>query len=822
MQEPLATFVNVIVPLHLPQTYTYRVMSGQEALIARGKRVAVQFGSKKIYAAIVDQIHHTPPEGYAAKYILDVLDDEPTLDDKALAFWHWMANYYMCTLGDVMQAAMPSALKPQSKTYVLLTPDARDILEQTELSDKEHLIVDALLINENMFVDDVTELVQLKNTLPLLKSLYTKGIIYMQEDLKEGYKPKTVTCIALHPHLEEDEAKLKQVFEELEKKEPQLNLLLALLHLKTETANVDKKILLRKSAGSESTLNTLVKKGIFIKYDIAIDRLNYDSNSAPETFTLNDIQQEAYHKIKDIFDNKDVVLLHGVTSSGKTHVYVKLIEEQLALGKQVLLLAPEIALTSQMISRVTRYFGEAAISYHSRYNQQERVEIWNKVKSNEVKIIIGARSSIFLPFHQLGLIIVDEEHDQSYKQSDPAPRYQARDASVILANIHHCKVLMGSATPAFETYYNAQQGKYGLVRIEQRHGNIAMPLIETANIAEDKRTKQLTGSFSALLMQHMKKALHNKEQVILFQNRRGYAPIYECSDCHHVVKCRSCDISLTYHKYNDTLKCHYCGYTVPRMSNCEACGSHRIDLKGLGTEKIEDELTIHFPDARVLRLDLETTRSKHGFTEIIQQFQTHDADIMVGTQMLSKGLDFPLVSLVGVINADQLLHFPDFRAHERAYQLLTQVSGRAGRSKKQGHVIIQTNMPQHHVLNAVMQQQYNEMYAAEIEERNQHRYPPFSRIIVIRVKDKDLKTASHCGQFLYEQLHKRLANQIVGPQSPYVSKIKNYYIKEILIKLDKSNGKLHTAKNYINTCINNTLTHKNFRYCIIQPDVDPI
>jgi primosomal protein N' (replication factor Y) len=818
--DRLATFVDVIVPLHVPLTYTYRVMREQEADLGIGKRVAVQFGAKKVYAAIIHHIHHQPPPKYEAKYILEVLDETPTTDERGLKFWKWIADYYMCNIGDVMQAALPASLKMQSQTSVVLNDTS--LLEETELSDKEHLIVDVLLKRGSLLVDEVAELVQLKNVFSLLKSLYTKGIIVMQEQVDERYKPKLITCIGLNETYTENEGAMQQIFAQLEKKEPQLNLLLAFLHLKNEHVNIDKKLLLQKSGASESTLQTLIKKQIFFTYNLQVDRLQYSPSTKAESFELNEWQQSAFEQIKHQCTQKDVVLLHGITSSGKTHVYVKLIEEQLSTGKQVLFLVPEIALTSQMIARVSKYFGDECMSYNSRYSANERAEIWQKVKNGHLKVLIGARSALFLPYMQLGLIIVDEEHETSYKQHDPAPRYHARDAAIVLAQLHQCKIILGSATPAFETYYNASTGKYGLVKLEQRHGNVKLPEIVTANIAEDKRTKKMSGSFTEMLMQEMESALKKGEQVILFQNRRGFAPIYECEDCHHVVKCTNCDISLTYHKYNDSLKCHCCGYTIPRMVSCEACGSQKVELKGLGTEKIEDELSVFFPETRILRLDWESTRSKSGHAEIIHRFQSHEADILVGTQMLSKGLDFPGVSLVGVINADQLLHFPDFRAHERAYQLLTQVSGRAGRSKKQGKVIIQTNMPNHRVIQSVINQQYEALYTDSINERKEFAYPPYTRLITIRLKDKDSNVVHRCAQLLYERLHQKLKSELIGPQSPVVSRIKSYYIREILLKIDKKAMNINQVKQFIDQCITYTLDQREFKRCIIQADVDPI
>jgi primosomal protein N' (replication factor Y) len=819
MSEALATFVNIILPLSLPKLYTYRIPRELENEIQVGMRVAVQFGNKRIYAGIIHDIHDKPPKDYEAKYILDVLDNEPCVSSLTLDFWKWMAAYYMCSLGEVMNAALPSALKPESQTNILLNPECD--ISSLELSDREYLIVEALTRETTLQIDDIVEIIQLKQVFPLLKSLHLKGAILLQEKLEETYKPKLITCIKLAEKYD-NENELRLLFEQLEKKESQLNVLLAYMQLKHERPNIEKKFLLNTSHASESSLNTLIKKNIFETYPIQVDRLSDSGQTAKESFDLNEAQVIALNETKKHFEQKQVVLMHGITSSGKTHIYVKLIEEQIKIGKQVLFLLPEIALTSQVIARVKKYFGDAAIAYHSKFNSNERLELWQKVHDGSAQIIIGARSSIFLPFHNLGLIIVDEEHEQSYKQPDPSPRYNARDCAIILSKLYHCKTLLGSATPSFESYYNAMHDKYGLVKLSQRFGEIALPTIITANIAEERRVKTIKGNFTEVLYNAIDEALNKNEQVILFQNRRGYSPIYECLKCQHIVKCKNCDISLTYHKYNDTLKCHYCGYTIPLMKTCVACGSHELALKGLGTEKIEDELQILFPSARISRLDLDTTRSKKGHTEIIKSFEAHDADILVGTQMLSKGLDFGAVSIVGVINADQLLFFPDFRAHERAYQLLTQVSGRAGRRSKQGNVIIQTSVPQHHVLQEVINYRFGTLYANEIEERRKYNYPPFSRIILIKIKHKDYRIAADAGYELFQLLHKRLGQYLVGPETPYVSRIKNFYIKEILLKLTKDPHTLNLHKTYMKECIQKVLESKSYKGCIIQLDVDPL
>ncbi len=817
MSESLATFVHVILPLSLPKLYTYRVPEELTSEIAVGKRVAVQFGKRKVYAAIVHSISDKPPKDYEAKYLLDILDDTELLSPQLIRFWEWMAAYYMCSLGDIMNAALPISFRLESTTKIQLNTDTD--ITQLELSDKEYLIVEALTVQEELNMDELSEIVQQKNIFPLLKSLYIKEAILLSEELKEIYKPKTTTCIAL-TEFYQTETNLENLFEQLAKQTKQTDALLAYLQLKKEDNHIEKTELIKKSGASDSSIKTLIKNGVFTEYKIQVDRLK-TADITQQTFTLNPDQQKAFEEINHHFETKDVVLVHGVTSSGKTHVYVKLIEEMISKGRQVLFLLPEIALTSQIVSRVQKYFGHQAVSFHSKYSQNERVELWQKIKTGDVKIIIGARSAVFLPFNDLGLIIVDEEHESSYKQHEPAPRYNARDASIMLAHIWQCKTVLGSATPSFESYHNAKTERFGLVNMKQRFGEVAMPSIVTANLAEETRVKTMKGHFTSVLYNEINRALQHNEQIILFQNRRGYAPILECQSCHWMPKCVNCDIHLTYHKYIDSLKCHYCGYTQKVPKSCHACGSHLLDLKGLGTEKVEDELNIYFPNARVARLDLEATKSKFGHEQIIRSFENYEADILVGTQMISKGLDFDKVSVVGIINADQLLFFPEFRANEKAYQMLTQVSGRAGRKNKQGKVIIQTGVPNHHVIQEVINQRYELLYVNEIEERKSFQYPPFYRLIKIVVKHKDYKTTHEAAQHLRDLLYKRLGEHIIGPESPFVSRIRNQYIKEMLIKVDRNATYLQDLKKFIREQIFKTQSTDSFKRVVIFADVDP-
>lgn len=801
----------------LQKLYTYRVPEELRQHVLPGKRVIVQFGRKKLYSAIVHSVTSRPPKDYEAKYLLDVLDEKPIVDERQFRFWHWIAGYYMCSLGDVMSAALPGPFKLESETLVTLNPECE--LHSAELTDKEFLITEALTVTSHLSISDISSILGLKNIFGILKGLYLKGVISYTENIKETYRPKTVPCIRLNPELANDTS-LERLFRELEKTPKQLDILMAVVHLAHQQVHITKKHLLEFGSFSESSLKTLVKKEILQEYRLQVDRLaalHQDAGS----FTLNPGQQQAFESIKTHFETKDVTLLHGITSSGKTHVYVKLIEEQLDAGRQVLFLLPEIALTSQIVQRIRKYFGDKALSFHSRFSPNERVEIWQKVNRGEPLVMIGARSSVFLPFRNLGLIIVDEEHETSYKQQEPAPRYHARDAAIFLAFTWQAKVLLGSATPSFESYANAKSGKFGLVSMKNRFGEVPMPEISVGNISEDTRTKSMRGYLTRALYEAMEGTLKAKQQIILFQNRRGYAPVMECLSCNWIPRCVNCDISLTYHKYIDSLKCHYCGYTTKVPSSCLACGSHQVTMKGFGTEKIEDEIRVQFPEARVLRLDLESTRTRHGHEQIISDFEAHEADILIGTQMISKGLDFGKVNLVGVINADQLLYFPDFRANERAYQLLTQVSGRAGRKSGQGRVIIQTSTPMHHVIQEVLHQRYEQLFANEDAERQRFGYPPHTRLIRLIVKHREYALCEKGAFGLQKLLFRRLGTNVIGPESPYVGRVRNMYIKELLVKTERNSPHLTGIKQFILDCMHTILADRTFKNPIIIPDVDP-
>jgi len=812
-------FVEVILPLAIAKNYTYRVPFEMNSAVAIGKRVVVQFGKSKLYTAIVASIGNLAPEKYQAKYIIELLDDRPVVTDLQLQFWHWMAEYYMCNKGEVMSAALPSALKLASETRIMLNKGFE--FDKTALHDKEFLIVEALGIQPELTVSDIIKLLGQKTVMPVLKLLFEKNIINISEDINERYKPRMRAFITLNP-IYHDQDNLKELFTILEKRAPkQADAVLAYIKLSRHQKTISKNELVEESGAGAASIKSLIEKEIFIVEEKNVSRLYDAEEDDYDTFQLSEQQAGVLVNIKEEFKQKDVTLLHGVTSSGKTQVYIRLIEEMIAAGKQVLYLLPEIALTTHIIERLRLYFGANIGVYHSRFNDNERVEVWKKVLNNEYKVILGARSAVFLPFGDLGLIVVDEEHETSYKQFDPAPRYNARDAAIFLANMHSAKVLLGSATPSFESYYNARMHKYGFASLTERYGGVQLPVIEVVSIAEETKRKTIQSHFTSVLMTDIKNALDKKEQVILFQNRRGYAPILMCKICAYTPKCINCDVSLTYHKSSGKLHCHYCGYKEDAPQVCPACGSTHLEYKGFGTEKVEDELALLLPEARIARMDLDTTRSRNSLQNILNDLEEKKIDILVGTQMVAKGLDFSDVTVIGIINADSLLKFPDYRANERSFQMLAQVSGRAGRRGKQGKVVIQTYDPAHRVIKQVIENDYNDLYFTEMEERRSFKYPPFYRIINIDVKHKEPETVYHQSAYLAIELRKHFGDRVIGPEFPLIARIRNYYIRSIMLKFERDGISVNKAKSIIRDVITQFQTTKLSKGSIIQPDVDP-
>ena len=747
-------------------------------------RVAVPFGRTKIHTGLVSEIHNTPPTVYEAKEIHQILDEYPIVNAIQLKHWRWIANYYMCTIGEVFRSAVPGIFLLESETLILRNDTVE--VDDTDLKDDEFLVYEALQHQSALRIHEVGAIIDRKNVLPVLNRLLDKNVILFKEEIYEQYKPKLVRYIKLGKEYLVEE-KLEALLNTLTRAPKQSQVVLALFQIQASNKKPIKLTELEQaSGGSKAVIKSLIEKGVLEEYFVRTDRVSYEGSDENQALkSLNEDQLTALGDITKNFESKKVTLLHGVTSSGKTEVYVKLIEECILTGKQVLYLLPEIALTTQLISRLQTYFGAKVSIYHSKYSTQERVEVWNNVlhKKSKAQIVIGARSALFLPFSELGLIIVDEEHEGSFKQFDPAPRYHARDAAIVLSALHGSNTLLGSATPSIESFYNTHIGKYGYARIDRRFGNVLMPEMELVDLKEQTRKRRMKGHFSERLLEEINEALELGEQVILFQNRRGYAPILECTSCGHSPQCPNCDVSLTYHQYKKQLRCHYCGHHMALQESCLACGSSTLDTKGFGTEQVEKELNELFPEAKVGRMDLDTTRGKYGYEKIITAFEQQELDILVGTQMLTKGLDFRNVVLVGIMNADALLNFPDYRAHERSFQLLTQVAGRAGRTKKRGKVIIQSYNPYHQILKQVTTNDYAGMYKEQVYDREQFKYPPINRIIKITFKHRDYNKLNEASEWFAKSLRNVFGSGVLGPESPAVSRIRNLYLKNVIVKI---------------------------------------
>lgn len=796
-------FADVLLPLSVQGLFTYRVPQELNDKVCERIRVVVPFGKSKLYSGLILKLHETAPQQVNTKYVLDIIDEKPIVSEQQIKLWEWIAQYYMCSPGEVMAAALPSALKLASATQIQLNPAFDGDL--SILTDKETKLIEALSYHTQMTVDEISKVIDIQKIIPIIKSLVDKDVIITDEEIRDPYRPKTEIYLSLASPFCDSEAEAMKLIDELGRKKntiKQQEVILSFLmeaqkvveHGKSYQATIKKNDFLKNTGLSQSRLKVLIEKNILVQNDVVTSRLEeFDSQVSAADIQLSKHQMEAMENIEKQFENHSTVLLHGITGSGKTEIYIKLIDKVLSQGKQVLYLLPEIALTSQIVNRLRRFFGDKVGVYHSRFNEYERVEIWNRVLQqgngsqihDKYQLILGARSALLLPYSNLGLIIVDEEHDGSYKQSDPAPRYNARDCAVILAGIHKCKVLLGTATPSLESYYNAQQGKYGLVNLMHRYAESTLPEIWIVDIAKSQRQKKMQGHFSQFLIDSMGEALSKGEQIILFQNRRGYSLRLYCNTCQSMPTCAHCDVSLTYHKTSNLLKCHYCGYAIEVPKECPQCHSTDIEMRGFGTEKIEDSLAELFPDARIARMDLDTTRSKNAYQKIITDFEQHNTDILVGTQMVTKGLDFDRVSVVGILNADNLLSYPDFRSFEKAFQIMAQVSGRAGRKEVPGKVIIQTYQPTHPALQYVASNDYQSMYQQQMTERCQYHFPPQCRLIKLTLKHTNDQLVNDAANILASQLREAFPQRVLGPEWPLVSRIQNYYMKDFWIKLNK-------------------------------------
>lgn len=820
----MSYFADVILPLPLGKYFTYSIPEGLFPSIKTGSRVIVQFGAKKYYTAVVRNIHCNTPE-YETKNILEVLDPRPIIRPRQLEFWEWIANYYMCSVGDVYKAALPSGLKPESETMLQLNSECC-IDEINNFTLKEKSIID-FLTNEQEASIATIEKSGIKNVMSSIKSLLERNIIAIKEELRRKYQPKTQLCIKLSFE-RGNEDRIRECFEDLKRAKLQLKLFVTFLEMSgfnrpgNETV-VSRNALLERANISNAVLLALINKGIFVQYKQEISRLDGGKQKVEKVHELNPAQRKAYNEIIDSFCNKGVTLLHGVTSSGKTEIYIHLIKHAIEEGKQALFLVPEIALTTQLANRLARVFGNKLGVYHSKFTDNERVDIWNSLlKDNGIQVVLGVRSSLFLPFKNLGLIIVDEEHETSYKQQDPAPRYNARNAAMILAASFGAKTLLGSATPSIESYFNAKTNKFGFVELLSRHGDILLPKIEIADTRELRRKKIMkSGDISPRLAEASKSVLDMGGQVILFRNRRGFAPIVECQTCGWVPKCKHCDVSMTYHKHLNQLTCHYCGYTYEIPSKCPACGYPTIEVKGFGTEHIEEEALSAFKDYPVARMDLDTTRSRKAYEEIISDFEEGKTSVLIGTQMITKGLDFERVGVVGILGADSLLNMPDFRAHERAFQMMEQVAGRAGRKGRQGHVIVQTSQAEHPIINQLINHDYKGMFNSQLIERQDFSYPPYTRLIYIYIKGRNEEVVQQASKWYADLLRQSFGQRVLGPDKPVIGRVQSMYIRKIVIKFE-NNASPQKVREIISTAEENFYAQNGFKNLILYYDADPM
>lgn len=813
-------FAEILLPLPLDSTYTYTIPEDLATKLRPGIRVLVNFGKRKLYTGIVLSVHNLKPE-FEAKPIISVIDDDIFVNQKQLKLWQWLSEYYCCNTGEVYNSAIPNNLIPSSETKFFYNHN-HDY--SSNLSPSEDKIIKILQNNKQLNIKEITSFTEIKNPIKILESLENKDIIYTDQKVKKEYRPLLINFVTFNLQSIEDNYKdYERIQKQNSKQKKIIDYLLGICQQKnTNTVQISEKDILNECNALRSSLKSLESRNLISLKQIEESRINkYPEVNLSPDLNLTEAQQIAYNKISESFENKKPVLLHGVTSSGKTEIYIKLIKEFLAGGKEILYLLPEIALTSQIIDRLKKYFGDKVGVFHSKYSSILRSETYKDVLNGKLKIILGVRSAIFLPFSDLGLVIVDEEHENSYKQFDPDPRYNARDMSLVLARIHNANVILGSATPSIESYHNAITGKYSLVELNQRFGNVSLPKIITADIKDGYRRKIMTGHFHPQLTSSIRNSLDKREQVILFQNRRGYSPFLECKDCGWVPHCKNCNVSLTYHKFENKLVCHYCGEKINVFHKCGSCNSTKLSTKGFGTERIEDEVKILFPDARTGRLDYDTAGSRKKYEKILRDFENHNLDILIGTQMVTKGLDFEKVNLVGILNADNMLNFPDFRAFERSFHLMAQVSGRAGRRNEQGKVIIQTFNPEHTIIQYVINNDYISMFNSQIEERKLFKYPPYWNFVIIRLKNKDREKLHKAAATLAYGLRMDLFERVKGPQEPLINKINNMYIQNIHIRFEKKISATKVKNSIMEKC-KKIRSSVEFGSTSIEIDVDPL
>ena len=810
-------YVDVILPLPLKGTFTYELSQDQFNILEVGFRIAVSFGKRKIYTAIVNKLHNNKPELYDTKPIEFIYDDKSLVSQNQIDFWNWLSRYYFVPLGDIIKAAIPSSLLLESDSLIIKKEIADEIINK--MSDDEYLIYDALDF-QNLKMNDISEILNKKNPYPIIQKMILKGYVELNYEIKEKYKPKLLNAVFLERKLI-DKKNLRKSLNHLKSTPKQKELLLSIISMTKSKDYLTIKDLKKTVKFSDTTIKSLEKKGLLTIKKIKVDR-NYNNDIKNDYYnSLTKIQNDVLSDLKKQLKVKDIILLHGVTSSGKTEIYIKLIDQYLKLGKQVLYLLPEISLTTQIIQKLKNQFANKISVYHSRYSLNERTEVWKSISNNKTnsQLVIGARSSVFLPFDNLGLIIVDEEHEVSYKQQEPSPRYNARDSAIYLSKIFKTKIVLGSATPSIESTYNAKNDKYGFVEIKQRFGNIEMPFINTIDMKTESK-HEFSPIFSKKLVDEVNKAVDKGKQVILFRNRRGYSPQWQCGSCGNNIMCDNCDVTLTYHIHSSTLRCHYCGFQLKAEVKCNSCGMQAMGYRGDGTQQIEEVLKEIFPNSRVSRMDWDTTRGKWSFDKIINSFANHEIDILIGTQMITKGLDFKNVGLVGVINTDHFLNFPDFRAHEKAFQVLTQVAGRSGRSGERGKVYLQTYQPDHPIILNVINNDYYKMYEKQLIERKDYKYPPFVRLIRVTMKDKSFEKLNSSSDWLNKAIRSNYKGIVLGPVYPEISRIKNKYHKEFLIKI-KDLQDLNIFRSKFQLIMKSFDSISKYRSVKVIVDVDP-
>ncbi len=813
------TFVDVILPVAAPKAYTYYVDEEHLDEVQFGVRVEVQFGKNKLYSGLVSRVHRELPDSHTPKAIISVLDDEPIVNETQLALWTWMADYYACTVGEVMNAALPANLKLSSETRVCIAPDFDEDL--SDLSEREFLVTEALMLQKELMIEDIRKILGIFTVYPVIDSLLELGILYLKEEMHEKYRPRLEKYVKLAIPYRNQEEQLAEAFSLLSRSNKQVETLMAYIQLERGGHEVTRKALQTAADSDSSVLRAIAHKGVFELYEREVSRIDRYGQDLTAISSLSNQQVTALTELSERFNERDVVLLHGVTGSGKTRVFIEIIQAAIERGEQVLYLLPEIALTTQIVARLKKLFGDKIAVYHSKLNNNERVEVYRSA-ANGTPVLLGARSTVFLPFANLKWIIVDEEHDPSYKQQDPSPRYNGRDAAIYLAHLWKAKVLLGTATPAVETYQHTKTGKYGLVTMTERYGGSTLPKLSIVDLKEQSKQKLMQSHFSLPLIEAIKATIGEGRQVILFQNRRGYAPTLRCDSCGWASECIHCDVTLTYHKHRHNLQCHYCGYQKEVVKSCPACGSTKLQMQGFGTEKLEDDLKVYLPELRISRLDLDTARGKNALNRIIEEFEERKVDVLIGTQMVTKGLDFHNVGLVGVMNADLSLSFPDFRATERGFQLLTQVSGRSGRGEQQGQVLVQAYNVGHPVLGEIGTANYESFYGREIEERQQFNYPPFVRMITVTLKHRKAATLNDATKIYAHYVRQRLGDRVIGPAIPHVSRVRNQYLLNVLLKLERDGKLIRYAKDTLEQAAAEVHGESGMSQVRINVDVDPV